>query len=135
MNTKRTGKNFPPLMWVSFGIVGLEILGLAIAAVWMLVERPEDGPMASWGYGVTFAVVTAMFAGLLFIGARALWHGMRWGRGPVIAWQLLQFFTAVTMSDLIGTTAGWVVGLLSLLCGFGFITPAAIAVTSGTLRS
>src|SRR5699024_11830439 len=85
---------------MAFVLLGVEILGLLVAAVWMVVDRP-DGEMGSWGYALTMAAVILMFAALLFFGGRGLWRGMRWGRGPVISWQLLQFVTAVTMADVI----------------------------------
>lgn len=121
----------PPLLWIAFIILGLEILGLVGAAGWMLVDRP-DGAMSSWGYALTLAAVILMFAALLYFGGRALWRGMRWGRGPVVAWQLLQFFTAVTMSDVIGRPAAWTVGLLSLAVVVGLLAPASLAATANT---
>lgn len=122
----------PLLLWIAFIILGLEILGLVGAAGWMLVDRP-DGAMSGWGYALTLAAVILMFAALLFFGGRALWNGMRWGRGPVVAWQLLQFFTAVTMSDVIGRPAAWTVGLLSLAVIVGLLAPASLAVTANTM--
>ncbi len=98
----------------------------------MLIDRP-DGVMGGWGYALTLSAVILMFAALLFFGGRALWNGMRWGRGPVVAWQLLQFFTAVTMSDVIGTSAAWAVGLASLLAIVGFLAPASLNATAKTL--
>jgi len=123
----------PALLWAGLILVGLEILALLAAAVWMFVDRP-DGAMSGWGYAATFAGVLVMFALLLYAGGRALWRGMRWGRGPVVAWQLLQFFTAVTMSDVIGKPAAWAVGVLSLIAVVCFLAPASLAATSGTVR-
>lgn len=131
--TTAKNKGRPVLLWVGFILVGLEILALLVAAVWMFVDRP-DGVMGGVGYALTFAAVLASFALLLFLGGRALWNGMRWGRGPVVAWQLLQFFTAVTMSDVIGKPAAWVVGLLSLLTVVGFLAPASLEATSRALE-
>lgn len=117
---------------MAFVLLGVEILGLVCAAVWMLVDRP-DGPMSAWGYAVTMAAVILMFAALLFFGGRALWKGMRWGRGPVIAWQLLQFVTAVTMADVITTAGAWVVSLMSLAVVAGFLAPASLEATSQSM--
>lgn len=122
----------PALLWVGFALVVLEIAAMIVAAVWMFIDRP-GGTMSGVGYALTFAAVLVAFALLLFLGVRALWNGMRWGRGPVVAWQLLQFFTAVTMSDVIGKPAAWAVGLLSLLAVAGFLAPASIEATSGVL--
>lgn len=122
----------PALLWVGFALVALEIAAMIVAAVWMFIDRP-GGAMSGVGYALTFAAVLVAFALLLFLGVRALWNGMRWGRGPVVAWQLLQFFTAVTMSDVIGKPAAWAVGLLSLLAVAGFLAPASIEATSGVL--
>src|SRR5690625_1804123 len=131
MTTKKDQR--PPLLWLGFILVALEIAAMVVAAVWMFIDRP-DGAMSSVGYALTFAAVLAAFALLLFLGLRALWNGMRWGRGPVVAWQLLQFFTAVTMSDVIGKPAAWAVGVLSLIAVVCFLAPASLAATSGTVR-
>lgn len=122
----------PPLLQVAFVLLGIEIAGLAGAALWVLVDRPE-GVMGGWGYAITMSAVILMFAGLLFFGGRALWAGMRWGRGPVISWQLLQFVTAVTMSELITPAGSWAVALVSIAVTAGFLSPAALAVTGKTL--
>lgn len=124
----------PPLLWMAFVLLGVEILGLLVAAVWMVVDRP-DGEMGAWGYALTMAAVILMFAALLFFGGRGLWRGMRWGRGPVISWQLLQFVTAVTMADVISTAAAWAVGLMSLAAIVGFLAPASRDVTAKTMGS
>lgn len=118
---------------IGFGIVALEILGLIVAAIWMLVDRP-DGVMSGWGYALTFGAVILMFAALLYFGLRALWKRMRWGRGPIVAWQLLQFFTAVTMADVIGKPAAWAVGLVSLFAIVAILAPASLRATDGVLR-
>lgn len=122
----------PPLLWMAFILLGVEILGLVAAAVWMLIDRP-GGAMSAWGYALTMAAVILMFAALLFFGGRGLWKGMRWGRGPVISWQLLQFVTAVTMADVISTAAAWTVGLMSLAVIVGFLAPASREVTAKTM--
>lgn len=133
VNTPATSTQRPALLLVGFAIIALEILGLIIAAVWMLIDRPT-GVMSGWGYALTFSAVILLFAGLLFLGLRALWRGMRWGRGPVVAWQLLQFFTAVTMSDVIGKPAAWAVGLVSIFAVIAILAPGSLQATDGVLR-
>ena len=131
---KPHSRSRPLLLWMAFILLGVEILGLLAAAVWMLIDRP-DGAMSAWGYALTMAAVILMFAALLFFGGRGLWKGMRWGRGPVISWQLLQFVTAVTMADVISTAAAWAVGLMSLAAIVGFLAPASREVTAKTMGS
>lgn len=130
MNAPKTAR--PPLLWMAFILLGLEIVGLLVAAVWMFIDRP-DGAMSAWGYAATMALVILMLAALLFFGGRALWRGMRWGRGPVISWQLLQFVTAVTMADVITTAVAWVVALVAVAVTAGFLAPSSLAATAGAM--
>jgi len=134
VNTQRTSAvgPRPVLLWIALILIALEIVGLFAGGIWMIIDRP-DGAMGGWGYAVTFAAVLFLFAFLLILGVRALWNGMRWGRGPVVAWQLLQFFTAVTMSDVTGKPAAWIVTVLSLVGIVGLLAPTSRAVTAQAL--
>lgn len=98
----------------------------------MVFDRPT-GVMGGWGYAVTFASVLFLFAFLLILGLRALWRGLRWGRGPIVAWQLLQFFTAVTMSEVIGRPAAWIVTVVSIVVIVGVLAPRSREVTAQAL--
>ena len=51
--------------------------------------------------GVFTTVLALIFLGivaLLFAAVRALYHGRRWGRGPVVTWQLLVLAIGVSQA-------------------------------------
>ena len=98
----------------------VEVGALLALSVGMLVE--VLGGRTQGGY-VT-AVLAALFLGLcavLVLAARALVQRRRWGRGPVITWQLLLLAIGVSQAD---TLAWWVVALL---------VAVPVAVTAGIL--
>ncbi|GAA4416389.1 hypothetical protein GCM10023169_11180 [Georgenia halophila] len=81
----------------------LEALCLAAFAVGAVASAVLGGP-GGLGVAVPFAVLLIVFALLLVGSSRAQWRGMRWGRGPVITWQLLQIVTVLTV---LGTVPPW----------------------------
>lgn len=122
-----------PLLKIAFVLLAVEVVGLVVGAIWLLIDRP-DGAMSSWGYALTMGAVLLAFAFLLVIGGRALWHGKRWGRGPVITWQILQIFTALTVFDIVGMAWTWAGALTGIVAMIGFLAPSSIAVTSETIN-
>lgn len=83
-----------PLL-VGLAVVVLEAVVLVVLGIGVVVASVLDrGDMLGTNAGVL--VVLVLIGGFLLLAARALWQGKRWGRGPVITWQLLQFFVAVT---------------------------------------
>lgn len=116
------------------GLAGaaLEVVALVAAAVWMLVDQPADEADAL-PYGIAMAITLVLFAALIAFGLRALWRGMRWGRGPIITWQLIQGITAATMWALLPTPVAVAALLLSVAVTVALLTPSALAATSRTL--
>lgn len=120
----------PAALVVGVGIALLEALALLVVAAVYLVALAREGTV-----DIVFALLTAVLAlglaaGLAF-SARALWRGSRWGRGPVITWQLLQvpllqpaFGGPFTVGAVVGMAAA-VVAVIALLL------PSAQQVTSG----
>lgn len=123
-----------PALLVALALAGLEALLLLVAAVWSLVSIVTDAdPQAL--VSVALAVVLVLLALLLAVGVRALWHGRRWGRGPVITWQLLQ--AAITLG-MVGLAPSWLVVVLLAAClviVVGLLLPASVAATSQTSSS
>ncbi|MFD1507552.1 hypothetical protein FE374_12855 [Georgenia yuyongxinii] len=79
------------------------------------------GLVLNVGTTVAMAVFFLGLALVLVAAGRALWRGRRWGRGPVITWQLLQAVTAIAMTGvlpaymvvlLVLTSAGVIAGVL-----------------------
>ncbi|WP_341358654.1 hypothetical protein V5H98_12870 [Georgenia sp. M64] len=99
----RAGPTPPPPLLGALAVVALEALALVVAAV-VLVAETVRGLALDVGSAVALAVFFVGFATLLGGAGRALWRGSRWGRGPVITWQLLQVATALALA---GSLPGW----------------------------
>ena len=118
----------PPLLVIALIVVALQVAGLAVLAIGSLggllvVAGAEQVTI------VTLAVVLLGLAALVGVAGWGLWQGRRWGRGPVVTWQLL--LIAVGASGLGG--AEWWTTLLpiviSLLVLLGVLAPASRAAT------
>lgn len=120
-------RNLPLL--VALVVAGLEALLLVAAAVWSLVTMAReqfDGAAVS----IALAAVLLLFAWLLVAGINALWQGRRWGRGPVLTWQLIQAAIAVGATGVAPPLAVYPAILASLVVGVGLLLPASVAATS-----
>lgn len=118
----------PGLLVLALVLVGVQVLGLAVLAIGGL-----GGVLAVGGTGrvtiVTLAVVLLGLAVLIGGAGWALWQGKRWGRGPVVTWQLL--LLAVGASGL-GAAQWWatiVPMVVSLVVLVGVLAPASRAAT------
>lgn len=109
----------------------VEIGALVALAVGLFVEV-LGGQTAMGGVTAVMAVVFLGLTALLLVGARALQQGRRWGRGPVITWQLL--LLAIGLSQA-ATLTWWLVALLvavPVAVAVGTLAPASAAWTSST---
>lgn len=122
----------PPLaLIVALLLVLVEVGALLALSGGMLLEVLRGQTEG----GIVTAVLAAMFLGLcaiLVVAARALHQRRRWGRGPVITWQLLLLAIGVSQAD---SLTWWVV---ALLVGFpvavtvGILVPSSVAWTNRT---
>jgi hypothetical protein len=110
-------------------LAGLEAVLLVGAAVWSLVAMVRAG-FAAAAVSVALAVVLLLIAVLLLTGINALWHGRRWGRGPVLTWQLIQ--SAALIGSLGQAPPIVVIAVLvaSAVVIVGLLLPSSIAATS-----
>lgn len=125
-------RNLPLL--VALVVAGLEALVLVAVAVWSLVSLVREG-FENAAVAIALSVVLLLFVLLLVVGINALWYGRRWGRGPVLTWQLIQAAIAI---GAIGEAPGWAVYpalAASLAVGVGLLLPASIAATSRPSQS
>lgn len=120
-------RNLPLL--IALVVAGLEAVVLvvvAVASVVSMVQDELDGAVVV----IALAVVLLLFVALLLVGINALWHGRRWGRGPVLTWQLIQAAIAV---GAVGEGPPWAVYpalAASLVVAVGLLLPASVAATS-----
>lgn len=102
------------------------LIGLGGAWVRDLVSGASEVPGAT-----LFLIAFALgIAALLIAAARALWHGRRWARSPVITWQIL--LIAMSIGWLGAERTGWAVAVLvsALLVLVGLLLPSVVAVTA-----
>ncbi|WP_152192986.1 hypothetical protein [Georgenia satyanarayanai] len=130
MTTERPAR--PPLPLVlALLLVLVEVGAMAALAVGMLAEVLGG---AAEGGAVT-AVLALAFLGLcvlLVVASRALYQRRRWGRAPLVTWQLLVLATGVSQS---GVIPGLVVALLVVLpvaVTVGLLIPPSVAWTDRT---
>ena len=120
-------RNLPLL--VALVVAGLEGLLLVAAAVWSVVDMVR-ADFEGAALSVALAVFMLLFVGLLVLGIHALWLGRRWGRGPVLTWQLIQAAIAVSVIGIAPPWAVYPTLLASLVVGVGMLLPASVAATS-----
>ncbi|MGC0273131.1 hypothetical protein ACO0LV_09055 [Pseudactinotalea sp. Z1739] len=118
----------PVLLTVSLVLVGLQVLGLIVLAVGGLGGVLGAASLEQ----VTIVTLAVVLLGLaLLVGAAGwgLWQGKRWGRGPVVTWQLL--LLAVGVSGL-GGQEWWATVIpivMSLVIIAGVLVPSSRAAT------
>jgi hypothetical protein len=110
-------------------VVHLEVLGL-VAAGGFLAAEVALGRALYVGPSLATAVFAWLLAFLLGLSSRALWRLRRWGRGPVITWQLLQGAVAVAQFAVLPVVGGIAVAL-ALVALVGLLAPASIQATAG----
>lgn len=120
-------RNLPLL--VALVLVGLEALLLVAAAVWSIVDLVRGGFVGA-AVSVALTVVLLLFVLLLVVGINALWQGRRWGRGPVLTWQLIQAAIALGAIGIAPAWATFPTLIVSLAVGIGLLLPASVRATS-----
>lgn len=120
----------PALLVGAIGLILLEAVALAVLSVLIVVDL-LSGIGGDAVTSVSLGAALLGLAALLVVGARALAQGRRWGRGPVVTWQLLQFFiglSALGSDSWWGTVLPAVVAVAVLI---GVLAPASRAATAG----
>ncbi|HEY5516093.1 MAG TPA: hypothetical protein VIK12_07795 [Pengzhenrongella sp.] len=103
------------------------LIGLGIAWVTDLLRGASQVPGAT-----VFLVLFAVGAAAVLIAAvRGLWRGRRWGRSPVITWQLL--LVVMGIGWLRAEPSVWAVAVLAsaVVAGVGLFVPRVVAATAG----
>jgi hypothetical protein len=102
------------------------LVGLGGAWIADLLRGASQLPGAT-----VFLVLFALgIAAALIFAVRALWHGRRWGRAPVITWQLL--LAVMAIGWLGAEVAFWAALVLAstVVVVVGLLLPAVLAATS-----
>lgn len=107
------------MLTAALGLVGVEVLVM----IGFAVLSATDVLAVSAGEQVTVVTLTVVLIGLaalLGAAALALWRGRRWGRGPVVTWQLLLILIGISG---VSGAPWWGSGLL---VGWGVVVIAGV---------
>lgn len=102
-----------------------------VAAAGLLVTDVVTGQAHQVGSTLAIAVFLVGIAALLVGSARALAHGRRWARGPVLTWQLIQAASGATQLSTSPVVGALLLGV-ALVVVVGLLAPASIAATART---
>lgn len=83
----------PRTVTIALAVVGIEVVALLLVAAFLVGLLAQN---ADTERGVTVAtlVFSVLMVGGLTTGGFAILRGRRWGRAPLVTWQLLQLFVA-----------------------------------------
>nr|BFF20528.1 hypothetical protein GCM10025730_40490 [Promicromonospora thailandica] len=115
------------------GVV-VEVLGLVAFAVVLLGELLTGGS-TSLGVSLFLVVFLLGVSWVLVASSRALLAGRRWGRGPVMTWQLFQVIGAVAAVGSgtgLALAGGWLALVVAIAVVVLLMTPSVVAATAGT---
>lgn len=121
-----------PLKLALAGVLAEALVFVAAAATFLAGAVAAGIGAQGVGRAVPLAVLLVGFAALLGGAARAQWRGMRWGRGPVITWQLLQVVVAVALAPGLSPMLVATVVLLSAAVATGVLWPSSRAYAATT---
>lgn len=118
------------MLLVALVVALVEVVALAAAAGALVVDVVAGNASEVAGT-LGIAVFLLGLAALLGGATRALAHGRRWGRGPVVTWQLLQGAIGATQLAGAPLVGGALLGL-AVVALLGLLAPASVAATSAT---
>ncbi|WP_147918246.1 hypothetical protein [Ruania zhangjianzhongii] len=128
MTDEKPASRSAPLL-IGLAVVLLEAAVLVVLGIGVVVASLLDhGDMLGTNAGVLAVLI--LIGGFLLLAVRAMWQGKRWGRGPVITWQLLQFFVAVTSWGALEWWALVPALVLPVIVVVCLLLPASLAATA-----
>ncbi len=121
----------PISLRLATGVTGVEALGLAVSAIWLVVHR-LTGHRAHDSFDLWFLVGLVVFAALsLGWTTRGLARRRRWARSPSVITQLLALPIGI---DAISTGVAWL-GIFLVVCAivglFGLFAPSSTQLLAG----
>ncbi|MEE6273624.1 hypothetical protein V2J56_09730 [Georgenia sp. MJ206] len=123
----------PPLVLrLALVLVLVEVGAMGALAVSLVVEALA-GRAQQMGTTVAMAVFFLGLAVLLVGAIRALHAGRRWGRGPVLTWQLLLLAIGVSQFSLLATWVALVLVVVPVAVAAGLLAPPARAWTGSAV--
>jgi hypothetical protein len=123
----------PPLLRLAALVVLLECAAVAAVAGALVVDI-VTGHAAQVAATLAIAAFLLALAAMLLGATRALVRGRRWGRGPVVTWQLIQGAIGATQLGSAPVVGGALL-VLAVLALVGILSPASVAATAATQAS
>jgi hypothetical protein len=108
-------------------IEAVVLVGMAVVFVVDVVMGHVPDLLAVLALAVFFVGFALMLAG----SVRALWRGQRWGRGPLVTWQVLQAASVLTLTG-VPTALVVVAVLVAVASVLGVLWPSSRDYASGT---
>lgn len=116
----------PAALLIALLLVVVELGVLAALAGGMVLEVIRGRTIDPLFTSVTAAVFVALIV-LLALAVRALLQGRRWGRGPVVTWQLLVLAIGISQA---GVLVWWLAALfivIPIVVVVGTLVPPSVA--------
>lgn len=126
----RAGRRPPVTLSIALLLVVVEAGALLALSGALAVEAVRDWsafPASALGMIVAFAG----FAVLLLVSAWAVLRRRRWGRSPLITWQVLVAAIAGSQADLLGWAWSVLVVVVAVAVGAALLSPGARRWTDG----
>ncbi|UFU05529.1 hypothetical protein [Ruania halotolerans] len=121
--------SLPRPLRIALLIAALEAVVLVLVGVFGVVSSLQTGGLML-GTNIGMLVILMLFGAFLVTAVRALHHGRRWGRAPVITWQLIQIAVLISSFSNLPwwlTVPGIAAGIVVTIC---VVLPASLAATA-----
>jgi hypothetical protein len=123
-----SGTRKPALLYVLAALILLEGIGVAVAAIYLVVEIVA-APTASFGTAIALAIVVAIAAIALVLLARATLNGRPWIRGATVCIAVLQLLVAYSIVITKEPALGWVLVVPAVAMLILVFTPPVLKAT------
>lgn len=115
-------------------LVGVEVVACAVVAVAVLVGMVRGSSLMP-GASAFLATFFLAVAAVLALAARGLWSGRRWGRAPVMTWQVLLVVLAWGWLRVEVSVLPALVLTVAAVTGVGLLVPSVVRATTGSSSS
>jgi hypothetical protein len=122
------GTRKPALLYVLAALTLLEAVGVAVVAIYLVVEIVA-APTASYGSAIALAVVVAIAAIALALLARGTVNGRPWIRGATVCVAVLQLLIAYSIVITKEPALGWVLAVPAVALLVLVFTPPVLKAT------
>jgi hypothetical protein len=133
LDESTAGPAAPTALRVVLAAVLVEVVALVAAGGFAIVELARG--IGAVGVNLFLAAFAWGIAAVLFAATRGLRAGRRWGRSPVITWQLFQVVIAITWLQAAVNPFAIVLLVLALGIVVGLLLPSVVEATTRDART